>query len=139
MKQHEQEKPQPDRVGGYVELFEASLNQPAKPFTIVARFSVKEGTQAKLEGAFARARAATQCEPGVIAYDLNRDTAESARYVAYERWKSLADLEFHLRTPYITKLMEEIDEVLAAAPEFNVLVPSGDEEERGRSFYKKTS
>jgi quinol monooxygenase YgiN len=126
MKPKEQEKPQPDRVSSYIEQFGALLREPAKPFTIVARFSVKDGTQAKLEAALARARAATHCEPGVIAYDLNRDTADSARYLVYERWKSLADLEVHLRTLYIAKLMEEIDEVLAAAPEFNVFVPSGE-------------
>jgi quinol monooxygenase YgiN len=44
----------------------------------------------------------------------------------YERWKSLADLEAHLRTLYITTLISETDEVLGGAPEFQVLMPAGE-------------
>jgi hypothetical protein len=39
-----------------------------------------------------------------VAYDLNRDVKEPTRYLIYERWKSLADIEAHLKGPYITTL-----------------------------------
>ena len=38
----------------------------------------------------AKAAKATRAEKGCIAYDLNRDTEDTARYVVYERWKNVA-------------------------------------------------
>jgi quinol monooxygenase YgiN len=61
----------------------------------------------RFEAAFATAIAATRDEAGMIAYDLNRDENHRTQYVVYERWRTLADLERHLRTPYIQTLIEE--------------------------------
>src|SRR5436190_7530117 len=72
-----------------------------KPFTLVIRLKVKEGSATKFEETFARAARATRAEKGCIAYDLNRDSDDAARYMVYERWKSLADLEAHLNSDHI--------------------------------------
>lgn len=46
--------------------------------------------------------------------------------MVYERWKSLADWEAHLRMPYIGTLRDELEEMLAGLAEFHVLVPAGE-------------
>jgi len=115
-----------DRVAAYIEQFRACLKDPSKPFAMLARIPIKDGTQDEFEAAFAAAIAATRSETGVLVYNLNREAADGTRYVVYERWKSLSDLEAHLRKPYIAKLMAVTDEVLAGAPEFQVLVPAGE-------------
>lgn len=115
-----------DRVSAYIEQFRACLKDPNKPFALVARIPVKDGTQARFEAAFSQAIAATRREAGVLTFHLNREATNGTRYLVYERWKSLSDLENHLRTPYIATLMSITDEVLAAVPEFQVLVPAGE-------------
>jgi len=104
----------------------ADLKDPAKPFTLIIRLQVKDGMQSKFEAAFAKASKETHKEKGCIAYDLSRDTKDGTRYVVYERWKNLAALDAHLKTAYITTLLAELKEFLAAAPEVNVLLPAGE-------------
>jgi quinol monooxygenase YgiN len=60
------------------------------------------------------------------AYDLNRDTKTPTQYLVYERWQDVAALEAHLKTPYITKLLAELGDLVAAPPEASVFVPAGD-------------
>ena len=117
---------QSDWVSGYIDHFAGLLTEPTKPFTLLAHMSVKPGMQEKFEKAWTGAKAATHSEPGVITWQLNRDAKDSTRYAVYERWKSLADLERHLRTPYITALKQQFDDALAAPPEFSVLLPAGE-------------
>jgi quinol monooxygenase YgiN len=109
-----------------VAQIKASLKDPAKPFTLLVRFQIKKEAQEKFEAAFGKASKATHKEKGVITYDLNRDAKDPTRYVVYERWKSLADLEAHLRMPHTTALLGELNDILAGMPEFNVLTPAGE-------------
>jgi quinol monooxygenase YgiN len=116
-----QEQPNP-----IVAQIKAELKDPSQPFTVLVHLQVKEGEQKKLEAAFAKAIPITRKEKGVLAYDLNRDTKDATRYVVYERWKSLADLEAHLRAPHITALLGQVKDMLAGAPEAKVLLPAGE-------------
>ena len=104
----------------------ADMTDPGKPFTLLFLFQVKEGTREKFEAAFAKASKATHKEKGVLTYELNRDAKDATRYVLYERWKSLADLEAHLRTPYLTALLGELNEIRVGASELHVLMPAGE-------------
>jgi hypothetical protein len=51
----------------------AELKDPTKPFTLTVQLQAKEGMQAKLEAAFAKAVKETRKEKGCLSYDLNRD------------------------------------------------------------------
>jgi quinol monooxygenase YgiN len=104
----------------------AELKDPTKPFTLTVQLQVKEGMQAKLEAGFSKAAKETRKEKGCLAYELNRDAKDSTRYLVYERWKSLADLEAHLKTPYITSLLDELKDLLTGPPEGKVLLPAGE-------------
>jgi quinol monooxygenase YgiN len=103
----------------------AAVKDPAKPFTLIVRFKLKEDATAKFEVAFTIAAKATRQKKGNRAYDLNRDTQTPTQYLLYERWQNLSSLEAHLKTPYITKLLAETGEMMADPPELSVFVPAG--------------
>ena len=75
---------------------------------------------------FARALRPTRQERGFLSFDLNRQPSDPDVVVVYERWRSLADLEAHLRAPYVVALREALNGLVVALPEFSVLTPVGD-------------
>ena len=113
-----------DDVSAIVASFAAELDDPAKPLSLLVRFQVSDGTQERVEEAFAAAGRETHKESGAIAYHLNREARDATRFVVYERWRSLGDLEAHLRTPYIATLRAELDRLIVGVPEFHVLRPA---------------
>src|SRR5689334_6460576 len=90
-----------DDASAIAAAFGRQLKNPAMPFALMVRFQVRDGTQDEVEAAFARASTKTRSESGVIAFDLNREAGDPTRFVVYERWRTLADLEAHLRTPHV--------------------------------------
>jgi (4S)-4-hydroxy-5-phosphonooxypentane-2,3-dione isomerase len=106
-------------------LAKASVKNPEKPFTLIVALKVKEGAREKFEAAFARASRATHKEKGNLRYDLNRDTKEPSGYLVYERWKSVAALEQHLKTDHIKELLAALPDLLAGSPEPHILLPVG--------------
>lgn len=108
-----------------VARIKSELKDPSQPFTWIVSLQVKDGRQGKLEAAFAKAAKETHKEKGSLAYDLNHDVKEPRRYLIYERWKSLADMEAHLKSPYITAMQDEFKELLTAPPERQLMVPVG--------------
>ncbi|MFN4260614.1 MAG: putative quinol monooxygenase [Gemmataceae bacterium] len=104
----------------------SQLQDPDKPFTMMVYLQVKKGTQKQFETAFAKAIEGTRKEKGCIAYDLNRDVKDPTRYIVYERWKTLKDLEEHLRTPHITQLIEEVGDLFTSPPDAKVMLPAGE-------------
>lgn len=115
-----QEQPNPIAV-----QVKASLKDSSKPFTMIVRLQAKEGAAAKFEAAFSKAIKPTRAEKGCLAYELNRDTKTPTTYLLYERWQDLASLEAHLKTAHITTLLKELGDLLASAPEVQVLIPIG--------------
>ena len=101
----------------------AQLKDPSKPFTLVVSLQAKDGMQGKVESAFVKAVKETRKEKGCLTYDLNRDAKDPTRFMVYERWKSLADLEAHLKAAHITSLLGELKDVLASPPDGKVLLP----------------
>ena len=110
-----------DDVSVVVGAFETQLGDRTTPFAMIARFQVTEDALARVEQAFAKAVPPTRREPGVLAYQPHRDPAATACFVVYECWKSLDDLDAHLRTPYIVELRQEIEGAMTGAPECNLL------------------
>lgn len=112
-----------DDVSAIVDAFETQLGSRTIPFAMIARFQVTEDALARVEQAFEKAVPPTLREPGVLAYQPHRDPTDTAGFVVYERWKSLDDLDAHLRTPYVVELRREIEAAMTGAPEFNLLRP----------------
>src|SRR5215469_4376196 len=115
-----------DQENPVITFVKSRLKNPDKPFTLLVRIQVKEGAGDQFESAFAKARTATRKEKGNLAYDLNRDTQDPSRYLVYERWKDLAALEAHLKTPHLKALLAELPKVADGAPESQVLLTAGE-------------
>jgi quinol monooxygenase YgiN len=90
----------------------------------MVRFEVEKADTEKVEAAFGRARSLTVNEPGCVVYNLNRHPRDPGRFVVYEQWRNLADLEAHLRTDYVSRLRAEFDELIVGAPEVQILLPA---------------
>ena len=103
----------------------AGLRNPAEPLSLLVRSAVEAGDVEKVEASFGKARSLTLNEPGCRAYELNRDTQNPSHYLVYERWKDLAALDAHLKTPHIKALFVELPKVTDGAPESQVLLPAG--------------
>ncbi len=113
-----------DDVSAIVGMFRSELADPTQPFILLARFRVHDGAHAEVERLFGGARIPTLREPGCVAFEMSRRANDARRFVVYERWKSLADLDAHLRMPYTIKLREAFNALIDGLPEFDVLVPA---------------
>lgn len=112
------------KVDGIIAAFAAKIADHHRPFALIGRFCVQAGTGGRIEKAFAAASVHTASEAGVLAYRLHRHTDDPNVFVVYEHWRSLADLEAHLRTNYIEALRGEIEAVLQGEPHFEIMVPT---------------
>ena len=113
-----------DEVGRIIATFEAQVGERHRPLALIARFRVRAGAGPRIEREFAKASAQTASEAGVLAYQLHREPNNPDVFVVYEHWRSLDDLEAHLRTPYIAALRAEIEAVVEGKPEFQVILPT---------------
>jgi len=115
-----------DKEDPVVAFAKSRLKDTAKPFTLVVVVNVKEGSAERFETAFAKALKATRKEKGCITYDLNHDSQNTNRFVVYERWKSLAALERHMKTDHIKALLEVLPDLTTGAPELRILLPAAE-------------
>jgi quinol monooxygenase YgiN len=113
-----------DEVGRIIAAFAAQVGGRDRPLALIARFRVRQGAGSGIERAFAEASAQTAREAGMLAYQLHREPDNSDAFIVYERWRSLEDLEGHLRTSYIAALRAEIDAVMEGQPCFQVMLPT---------------
>lgn len=104
----------------------AKLTDPTQPFSLLVLMKVKPEKVAGFPAFFADAVASTRKEPGNLAYDLYLDSDNPHGYILVERWKSLADLDAHLKTPVIDKLLAGFPENLDGDAELKVGLPVGE-------------
>ena len=116
--------PAQDKVNPIEAEVKANLKDPTKPFVMLLRVKIKDGTAAKFEAAFAKARTATRKEKGNKAYSLNRSTKTPAEYVVYERWENFAALQAHMKTPHLEALLAEVHDMFDGPPEVKVFIPT---------------
>jgi quinol monooxygenase YgiN len=117
--------PETDEVGEIIAAFAAQVGDRHRPVALIAHFRVRAGAGPRIEKAFAEASMQTAREAGVLAYQLHREPDNPSGFIVYERWRSLEDLEGHLRTTYIAALRAEIDAVLEGQTEFSDHAPDG--------------
>ncbi|HLH86932.1 MAG TPA: antibiotic biosynthesis monooxygenase family protein [Xanthobacteraceae bacterium] len=112
-----------DDVSASVGAFATQLGNRAIPFAMIARSQVREDAQARVEQAFEKAVAPARRQPGVLAYRPHRDPAAAGGFAVDECWKSLDDLEAHLRTSCVAELRREVEAAMVGAPGFSRLRP----------------
>jgi quinol monooxygenase YgiN len=113
-----------DDVAAIIEAFRTQLHDPVNPLSLLVRFEVAEPDGEAVLAAFKQAKSRTLNEPGCLVFELNRDPRGSGRFVVYERWRSLTDLEEHLRTDYVAELRSVFNRLILGEPEFQVLLPA---------------
>lgn len=103
----------------------AKLTDPTKPFSLLVLMKVKPEKVVGFSAFFADAIASTRLEAGNGGYHLYRDADDPNGYILVERWKSLADLDSHLKTSVIDKLLAGFPENLDGDAELKVGLPVG--------------
>jgi quinol monooxygenase YgiN len=70
----------------------------------------------------------THAETGCRLYALHEDVDAPGRFVFVEHWASRQDLDTHLKSPHIARLLERADELLAGRPEVTICtaLPAGE-------------
>jgi quinol monooxygenase YgiN len=113
-----------DDVAAIVNAFGAQLPHPAGPLSLLVRFGVRDWDRDTVKSAFRHARTGTLDEPGCLVFELNEDPQNPGRFLVYERWGSLADLEAHLRNDNTAELRTLFHRLIVDGPEFQVLLPT---------------
>lgn len=103
-----------------VALIKSKVKDPAKPFAILVEFKVKAGKEADFEAAFKPALAATKKEPGCVAYELNRDPDHPDVYVMFEKFKSVAAIEEHIKAKHTETLLKTVLPMTEGDPKVKV-------------------
>ncbi len=107
-----------------VKQIKSKVKDPKQPFTLVLTFQAKD--EGQLVEAFKPAMRATLKEKGCLRYDLNRMPDEPTKFLMYERWKSVPDIESHLASDHIKKLGEKLPTLLAGEMQVQVYQPVGE-------------
>jgi quinol monooxygenase YgiN len=97
--------------------------------TAIGVVRAKPGQEQELGLRMASLLAPTRAEPGCLAYDLFQSTEEPGVWVLIERWRSIADLEAHVRANHMTAFLARGGEVLEGQPNSFRLRPVSRSEE----------
>ena len=104
-----------------VATVKSKLKDKDKPFGMAVIFEVKSGSEKAFEEAFKPCLVGTRKEPGCLAYYLNHDVDDPKTYIVFERFKSVAALEAHAKTPHVAELLKKIGPLIDGEPKVKVL------------------
>jgi quinol monooxygenase YgiN len=96
-----------------IALVKSKVKDPSRPFALLVTIKAKPGKEKDVEALFAPCIAATKKEPGCLAYELNRDPDDPTTYVMYEKFKSVAALDDHLKQEHTKKLLMGLEALTA--------------------------
>lgn len=103
------------------------LGDDVTSFVLVVEMKAAPGKAEEFVQTFQEALTETRKEEGNIAYDLSQDVENPEAFLLYEEWRSVADLDSHLKQPYLTKLLTTMEAVRDGAPVLRILVRKGAE------------
>lgn len=88
-----------------LETIRQQLTDPAQPFSLFVRMTLKSGFAAEFLQAAQAVGAATQAEPGCVAYEFHRLAGKADTYLLCEKWRDFAALEAHFQTPHLATFL----------------------------------
>ena len=88
--------------------------------SVVARAKARPGMEERLAEEAGGLVAPTREEEGCINYDLHRSAEDPARILFYENWESQEDLDRHLTTPHVQKVIDQLPELTENGIEITV-------------------
>ena len=86
---------------------------PQKQITVVAMFLAKPDKIAPVHEALMALVELTRREQGCINYDLHQNSDDPRRFVFYENWACMDDLEKHRESAHLKTLVKQADELFA--------------------------
>ena len=96
----------------------ARLKKIEGSFSLIVSFQVKKGEEKTLIEAYKPAAAATLEEKGCKRYELHQDLETPTKFVMFERWDSVADIEAHMGAAHTKKLLATLAKIADGPPAF---------------------
>lgn len=81
--------------------------------TVIAHANAVKGKEKELEKVLQALVEPTRAEKGCLNYDLHRSSENSGAFVFHENWVSQADLDAHLKTEHIARMVAASKDLLA--------------------------
>ena len=97
------------------------LKKKDAKFQMLVFFEIKPCSEDAFRAAFAEPLKQTQAEAGNIVYRLTQDAISPEKFIVIEQWKNLDALDEHLKQPYLTTLLSDLEDILAQEPDVQVL------------------
>jgi quinol monooxygenase YgiN len=94
--------------------------------TIIGTCVAKSETREELQAILAAQVPPTRKEDGCISYDFHVDAKDPCVFVFYENFRTRADLDAHLKMPYLKPLFDRQDELLARPVDIRYLTMLSD-------------
>jgi quinol monooxygenase YgiN len=83
---------------------------------VFAGFKAAENKSAALKRELMSLVLPTREEEGCIRYELHQDSGDPAFFMFYEVWRSQEDLDKHLGTPALTRLLGLVPQLCSESP-----------------------
>src|SRR5437588_8363002 len=75
------------------------------PFTLIVHLKAKKGQEDALKKAAKPCIEASRKEKGCVTYELHQDREDPTKFVFFEKWKSVKDLQSHFGEEHVKKLL----------------------------------
>jgi quinol monooxygenase YgiN len=98
----------------------ARLKKVEGSFSLIVSFQVKKGEQKTLLDAAKPCIAATVKEKGCKRYELHQDLETPTKFVMFERWDSVADIEAHMGAAHTKKLLAIVAKIADGPPRIDI-------------------
>ena len=98
----------------------ARLKKIEGSFSLIVSFKVKKGEEKTLLDAAKPCIAATVKEKGCKRYELHQDLENSTKFVLFERWDSVKDLEAHMGADHTKKLLATLGKIVDGPPKLEI-------------------
>ena len=109
-----------DQISAIIAMIGSQLGDEGTPFFLLVDLPLRPGAERELEPAVGAARGKTLREDGALAFELFRDMSRPDHFILYEGWRSLRDLERHLRTAHAAALQKEFSRLGSGPPNLRV-------------------
>ncbi len=98
----------------------ARLEKVEGAFTLIVSIQVKKGEEKTFLDAAKPCIAATVKEKGCKRYELHQDLENPTKFILFERWDSVKDLEAHLGADHTKKLLATLGKIAAGPPKIEI-------------------
>jgi quinol monooxygenase YgiN len=91
------------------------------PLDVVAVITAKQGSDPLVEAALKELTAASRTDRGCLAYDLFVSASAPETFITIERWASQEDIDAHMASPHIAKVVTVAGEHFDGFPAIHTL------------------